>query len=192
MWQLLLGLVLFIGVHSMSIVALPLRDGLAAKNEIAWKALYGVVSLIGIVLVADAYSGIRHTAMVIYDAPDWLRYVAMVLLAPAFVLFPAPYFPGRIKAAAKHPQLLAVKLWALAHLLVNGTVADILLFGSFMAWAVADRISMKRRVARPLSGAPESGVNDAIVVVIGLVLYTVTLFWFHERLIGVDPFGTAP
>ena len=111
-----------------------------------------------------------------------------LLLLPVFVFFFAPYFPGRIKSALKHPQLVAVKLWAFAHLLVNGTLADVLLFGSFLAWAVTDRVSLKTRPERPLPGPGESASNDVIVVVLGLVLYVVFALWAHEWLIGVRPF----
>ena len=188
MRQLLLGLVLFFGMHSMSIVALPWRDKLAAKSELGWKSLYGVISLIGIVLMARGYADLRQVPTLLYVSPSWLRPVAAVLLLPTFVLFLAPYFPGRIKSAVKHPQLVAVKIWALAHLLVNGTLADMLLFGAFLLWAVADRISMKSRIARPIPGAPESRANDVVVVVVGLTLYAVTVFWLHEMLFGVRPF----
>lgn len=187
MLQLLVGLLLFIGMHSMSIVALPLRDRLAAKNELRWKAFYSVVSLIGIVLIARGYADLRQTPTLLYASPGWLRYVAGVLLLPTFVLFLAPYFPGRIQKVLKQPQLVAVKTWALTHLLVNGTLADVLLFGSFLLWAVADRISMKNRVARPIPGAPESNANDVILIVVGLALYAATYFWLHQMLLGVKP-----
>jgi uncharacterized membrane protein len=188
MRQLLLGLVLFFGMHSMSIAALPLRDKLAAKSELGWKSLYGVISLIGIVLMARGYADLRQVPTLLYVSPGWLRHVAAVLLLPTFVLFLAPYFPGRIKSAIKHPQLVAVIIWALAHLLVNGTLADMLLFGAFLLWAVADRISMKSRIARPIPGAPESRANDVVVVAVGLTLYAATVFWLHEMLFGVRPF----
>ena len=123
----------------------------------------------------------------LYVAPAWLYHVTAVLLLPVFVLFVAPYFPGRIRGATKHPQLIAVKLWATAHLLVNGTLADVLLFGSFLAWAVADRISLKRRPARAVPSAPESGMNDVIAIVLGLALYFAFAFWAHEALIGMRP-----
>lgn len=188
MEQLLLGIVLFFGIHSISIVALPLRDKLAAKSELGWKAAYAIVSLIGIVLIAKGYADLRQAPVLLYVSPNWLRYVSAVLLLPTFMFFVAPYFPGKIKTALKHPQLVAVKLWALAHLLVNGTLADVLLFGAFLLWAVANRISLKKREARPVPGAPESAVNDIIVVVLGLVLYAGTVFWLHEVAFGVVPF----
>ncbi len=189
MLELLIGIVLFFGMHSASIVALPLRDRIAARSEITWKAAYAIVSLLGIVLMVRGYADLRQTPTVLYVPPYWLRYVAALLMLPAFAFFIAPYFPGRIKTALKHPQLVAVKAWAAAHLLVNGTVADVLLFGSFLAWAVVDRISLKRRAPRPLPGAPESRANDIIVIVIGLLLYFVFSFWAHEALFGVRTFA---
>lgn len=189
MMSLLVGLVLFFGIHSVSIVAPPLRDRLAAKSDLGWKAFYSVISLIGIVLVVKGYGDLRETPTLLYESPVWLRHVAALLLLPVFVLFLAPYFPGKIKNAVGHPQLVAVKLWALAHLLVNGALADVLLFGAFLVWAVADRISMKGRAMRPLPGAPASKANDAIILAVGLALYAATAFWFHEILLGVRPFG---
>jgi uncharacterized membrane protein len=110
-------------------------------------------------------------------------------MLPVFPLLLAAYLPGRIKAAVKHPMLTATKAWALAHLLVNGTVADVLLFGAFLAWAVADRIAVGRRSApRRTPGAPPSGVNDVIAVIGGLALYVVFVVWAHQRFIGVPPF----
>ena len=189
MLQLLIGLVVFFGIHSVAIMALPLRDKMAAKSEMGWKALYTIASLIGIVLMVRGYAELRLTPTVLYVPPIGLRHVAAILMLPAFAFFIAPYFPGRIKTALKHPQLMAVKTWALAHLLVNGNLADVLLFGSFLIWAVVDRVSMKKRIARPLFGAPESKANDVIVVVVGLLLYVAFVMWGHEALIGIKPFA---
>jgi len=188
MEQLVVGLVLFFGMHSASIVALPLRDRLAAKSELGWKAAYAAVSLIGIVLVARGYADLRQAPTLLYVSPVWLRHVAAVCLLPIFVLLLAPYFPGRIKRVTRHPQLVAVMLWAAAHLLVNGTLADVLLFGSFLVWAVADLISMKNRPVRRVSVVPESAANDIALVVVGLVLYAAMIFWLHEVAFGVGPF----
>lgn len=189
MTQLLIGLVLFFGMHSFAIVAAPLRNRLAAKSEIGWKAFFSLVSIVGIVLIAKGYADLRLTPTYLYVLPLWMRHVAALLLLPAFILFLAPYFPGRIKSAFRQPQLIAVKTWAIAHLLVNGTLADVLLFGSFLAWAVADLLSMKHRATRPLLGAPPSSVNDPILLVAGLSLYAAFAFWLHEWLLGVSPFG---
>jgi uncharacterized membrane protein len=189
MLQLLFGIALFFGMHSVAVVALPLRDRMAAKSEMGWKALYAIASLIGIVLMVRGYAELRLTPTVLYVPPIGLRHVAAILMLPAFAFFIAPYFPGRIKTALKHPQLIAVKAWALAHLLVNGNLADVLLFGSFLIWAVVDRVSMKKRVARRLPGAPESKANDIIIVVVGLLLYVAFVMWGHEALIGMRPFA---
>lgn len=187
--QLLFGLALFLGVHSISIFAEGFRDRMAAKSEIGWKAIYSILSLAGLVLVARGYAEARLDPTVLYIPPMWLRHVAALLLLPVFILFYAPYFPGRIKTATKHPQLVAAKLWALSHLLVNGTLADVLLFGSFLAWAVVDRISLKRRTPRAVIGAPPKPWNDAILVVFGLVTYGVFVYWAHAALFGVAPFA---
>jgi uncharacterized membrane protein len=109
----------------------------------------------------------------------------MALMLPVFVLLFAAYLPGRIKATMKHPMLVAVKLWAVAHLLSNGMLADLLLFGGFLAWAVLDRISMKRRVQRPVPGAPPSRWNDVAALVLGLAAYGAFAAWLHPMLIGV-------
>lgn len=189
MLQLLLGIALFFGMHSVAIVALPLRDKLAASKGAAWQITYALLSLVGIILMVRGYADLRQTPSVLYVTPHWMRHVAALLMLPVFIFFIAPYFPGRIKTALKHPQLVAVKTWAIAHLLVNGMLADVLLFGSFLIWAVADRISMKRRTARPLPGAPESAMNDVIIVVVGLALYGAFAFYFHEMLFGIRPFA---
>lgn len=187
MLKLFLGMVLFFGIHSMSVVALPLRERLAARSELGWKGIYSLVSLAGLVLIALGYGETRLEPTVLYTSPAWLYMVVPVLLLPTFVLFLAPYFPGRISTRMKHPQLAAIKLWALAHLLVNGTVADVLLFGVFLLWAVVVRISFKRRPARAVPGAPPSGVNDLVAIVLGLGLYALFAFWLHQLWFGVDP-----
>ncbi|MBT8080390.1 MAG: NnrU family protein [Gammaproteobacteria bacterium] len=185
MTQLIAGLVTFFAPHSVSIFAVDWRDRMAATYGAGWKAAYAIVSLIGLVLVARGYAELRNTPTVLYVTPYWMRHVSAVLLLPVFVLFLASIFPGRIQTATKNPLLVATKLWALAHLLVNGTLADVLLFGSFLVWAVLDRISLKRRTPRAVPGAPASAANDVIVVVAGLALYAVTVVWAHAALFGV-------
>jgi len=188
MTLLLVGLVLFLGIHSVSIVAPAWRDAQAdGRGEAAWKGLYSLASAIGLGLLIYGYGLARQAPVVLYSPPAALRHVALLLLVPVFPLLLAAYLPGRIKTAAKHPMLLAVKFWALAHLLANGNLADVLLFGGFLAWAVADRISVKRRPVRPVPGAPASPINDVLALVGGLALYAVTLFGAHRWLIGVSP-----
>ena len=185
---LLIGLVLFLGLHSVSIVARPWRNAqIAQRGEGAWKGLYTVVSLIGFVLIVYGYGVARQSPVVLYTPPSWTRHLALLLMLPVFPLLLAAYLPGRIKAAAKHPMLLAVKFWATAHLIANGTLVDVLLFGAFLAWAVADRISLKRRPVRTVPGAPPGAANDAIALIGGLGLYAAFLLWGHQWLIGVSP-----
>ena len=189
MLQLLLGLVLFFGIHSVSVVALPLRDRLAAKSELGWKAFYSLISIIGLYLIIQGYADMKLNQTLLYVTPVWLKHLAALLLLPVFVLLFTPYFPGRISKAAKHPMLLAVKLWAVAHLLVNGSLSDVLLFGSFLVWAVVDRISMKSRPSRPVPGAPESQMNDIILIIGGGIVYVLIAGWGHKALFGIAPFG---
>jgi uncharacterized membrane protein len=184
----IVGLVLFLGLHTVSIVAPRWRNGQAAKlGEGPWKGLYSGVAAIGLGLLIYGYGVARQSPVVLYQPPNALRHLAPLLMVPVFPLLLAAYLPGRIKAMTKHPMLLATKLWATAHLLANGTLVDVLLFGAFLAWAVADRISMKRRPAGKVPGAPPGPHNDAIAVVAGLAIYVLFLFWVHRWLIGVSP-----
>lgn len=191
MTLLILGLVLFLGIHSVSIVAPAWRDAqVAQRGEGAWKGVYSLVSIASFVLLIYGYGLARQAPVMLYTAPTAMRHVALLLMLPFFPLLFAAYLPGRIKTAAKHPMLLAVKLWALAHLLANGTLHDVILFGAFLVWAVADRISVKRRsVARVVPSAPHSMLNDATAVIGGLAVYAVFVVWAHRWLIGVSPLG---
>jgi len=164
------------------------RDAQVVRlGERPWKGIYTVVSLAGFAMLVVGYGLARHSPVVLYVPPTWTRHVTALLMLPVFPLFLATYLPGRIKTAAKHPTLVSVKLWAVAHLIANGTLADVLLFGGFLAWAVADRISMKHRTQRPLPGAPAGPLNDVIAIVAGLVLYGVFVAWAHQWLFGVSP-----
>lgn len=183
---LLLGLVLFFGVHSISIVNDRWRNRMAERmGEWPWKGLYALVAVIGLVLIVWGYGLARQDFIVLYSPPVLLYPVAMLLLVPVFPLLLAAYLPGRIKTAVKHPMLVAIKLWAVAHLLVNGTLADVLLFGTFLVWAILDRISLKRRTQRPVPGIASGQANDLIAVVGGLALYAAFVFGLHRWLIGV-------
>jgi uncharacterized membrane protein len=186
---LIVGLVLFLGVHSVAIVAPALRARTIHRlGEGAWKGLYALVSLVGFVLICYGFGLARQAPVVLYSPPIWLRHVALFLMLPVFPLIIAAYLPGRIKTAAKHPMLAAVKLWAFAHLLANGLLADALLFGAFLAWAVVDRISLKRRsTPQLLRTAPRGPLNDVIAVVLGLAIYALLIGWAHVRLFGVSP-----
>ena len=186
---LIAGLVLFIGVHSVAIAAPSFRTRTIQRmGEGAWKGLYSLISLAGFVLICYGFGLARQAPVVLYSPPTWLRHLALLVMLPVFPLLIAAYLPGRIKTAAKHPMLAAVKFWAFAHLLANGSLADVLLFGGFLAWAVVDRISVKRRaMPQVLRTAPPGPWNDAIAVVLGLAVYALLIGWAHVRLFGVSP-----
>ncbi|MBM0107341.1 NnrU family protein [Steroidobacter sp. S1-65] len=189
MIYLVLGLVLFLGVHSVEIFSPGFRSRAVEKmGEGAYKGIYTLLSIVGFILLVWGYGVARQDPILVYAPPVWTRHLAALLLLPVFPLLFAAYLPGRIKAAVKHPMLAAVKLWAFAHLLANGMLADLLLFGGFLIWAVADLISVKRRpVVRPVPGPPPMRYNDLIAVVGGLAVYVIFVLWLHVRLIGVAP-----
>jgi uncharacterized membrane protein len=185
------GLILFLGIHSLSIVAPGWRAAQVVRlGEGPWKGLYAGLAAFGLGLLIYGYGVARQTPVVLYTPPAALRHLALLLMLPVFPLFIAAYFPGRIRSATKHPMLLAVKLWATAHLLANGTLADVLLFGGFLVWAVADRISIKRRPRGTAPGAPAHRWNDAIALVAGLALYAFFVLRVHWWLIGVSPMSS--
>ncbi|HEY0857247.1 MAG TPA: NnrU family protein [Albitalea sp.] len=189
MTWLVLGLVLFLGIHSVAIVAPGWRDvQVMQRGEKAWKGIYSVVAIAGFVMLIVGYGLARQSPVLLYNPPIWTRHLALLLMVPVFPLLFAAYLPGRIKSATKHPMLAAVKIWAFAHLLANGTLADVLLFGGFLAWAVVDRISLKRRPPRAIPGAPPRPLNDVIAVVGGLAVYAAFVMGLHRWLIGVPPF----
>lgn len=186
MTELLTGLVIFFGIHSISIVSDAWRNRIAARiGEWPWKGVYALIAFLGLYLIIHGYGIARLAPVVLYTPPDWLRLIAAALLVPVFPLLFAAYLPGRIRSTTRHPMLVATKLWATAHLLVNGTLADVLLFGAFLVWAVADRISLNHRTPRPVPAAPPTAVNDVIAILLGLALYAAFVFWLHLRLIGV-------
>ena len=188
--SLIAGLVVFFSVHSIAIVADGWRQRMIVRmGEWPWKGLYSVIAAVGLVLIIWGYALARQEPVVLYTPPAWMRYVAVALLIPVFPLLFATYLPGRIQSATRHPMLVATKLWAFSHLLANGTLADVLLFGAFLAWAVADRISLKHRAEPWVPRLPRTGANDVIAVVGGLGVYVAFTLWLHALLIGVSPLG---
>jgi uncharacterized membrane protein len=185
MLKLVAGMVIFFGVHSIRIVAPAWRDRMVGRlGAQGWKAIYSIASLAGFVLLVGGYAAARLEPVVVYQPPFWLRHVAMLVMLPVFPLLLSAYLPGRIKAAVKHPMLAATKAWAFAHLLANGMLADVLLFGGFLLWAIVDRISAGRRPqAAPATAGPVR--NDVIAIVAGLLVYGLFIGWAHGRLIGV-------
>lgn len=190
MLLLILGLVLFLGMHVVTMK----RDLRARMIERlgagGYKRLYSAVSIIGFVLLIYGY-GLQRAAgyTVVWEPPVWTRHLALLLNLPIFILLAFGKRPSWLLSRVKHPMLLAVKIWATAHLLANGDLGSMLLFGSFLAWAVMARISIKRRpeeIARSAAmGGVAFGRSDAVAIVVGLAAYVVFAFWLHPLLIGV-------
>lgn len=186
---LVLGLVVFLGTHAFS-MAQGARASLIAKTgEGAYKGLYSLLSFAGIALIAVGYGQYRASGYIpVWEPPVWTSHLALLLVLISFIFVAAAYLPGHIKYRLKHPMLAGVKVWAFAHLLANGDLGSILLFGSILAWAVVARISVKRRdVAAQHGGvAPPAGWrNDLIAVAVGTAAYVAFVFWLHPLLIGV-------
>ena len=196
MIALLVGLFLFLGVHSTRIVADEWRSAqIARRGEGAWKGLYSVVSVVGLALIVWGYALARRQPMLLWDPPAWTRYAAALLTLLSFVLLAAAYVPGNaLKASLGHPMLLGVKSWALAHLIANGTLADVLLFGSFLLWAVlCFRAARRRDRAVEPGGSPSrvAGTAGATIgaIAAGIGAWVVFAFWAHGWLFGVTPLG---
>lgn len=192
MTLLLLGLVLFLGVHSTRIVADDWRSATIARvGEKPWKGVYTLLSIAGFVLLVIGYGAARQSPVVLYTPPVWTRHLAALLTIPAFVLLVAAYVPGNaIKRAVGHPMVAGVKIWAFAHLLANGTLADVLLFGSFLVWAVLSFIAARRRDRAAGTVYPVgAGSRTLITIAVGTLAWAVFAFALHRPLIGVAPFG---
>jgi uncharacterized membrane protein len=190
---MILGLLVFLGSH-VFVSMRPQRAAVVARlGELAYKGLFSLVSLIGIILIGWGFARYRQMGYIdIWSPPPWTRHVTLVLVWPAIICVVAAYIPGDIKRTLKHPMLVGVKLWAVAHLVSNGDLGSIILFGSILAWAVYDRISLKRRTDAPAPAVVTGGGyrNDFIVVVVGTLIYFVLGFWFHPWVIGVPVFGS--
>ncbi|MCJ7528911.1 MAG: NnrU family protein [Methyloceanibacter sp.] len=187
MTLLIIGIVVFLGIHVLPTIA-GLRDRLVSRfGENGYKIFFSLLSIAGFALLVYGFA--KAPVIQVWSPPPWTRWVAIVLMLPAFIFLVAAYVPGRIKETLKHPFLVAIKTWALAHLIANGDLASIILFGSFLAYAVYDRITLKRRKPTSLIGVPGTGGprNDLIAVVLGVVLYVVFLVWLHPLLIGTAP-----
>lgn len=188
---LVAGLLIFLGTHSIRIFAPAWRDArIAELGASAWKAGYSVASLLGFGLLIWGYALARSEPLALWAPPLWTRHLAALLTLPAFVLLAAAYVPGtHIKALLGHPMVLGVKLWAFSHLIANGTLADVLLFGGFLLWAIVDYASLRRRDrAGGISYAATAWSRDAIVLIAGTVAWAVFARFLHGPLIGVQPF----
>jgi uncharacterized membrane protein len=188
---LLLGLLLFLGIHSVRIFAPDWRRArIASMGLNKWKGLYSAASLVGLVLIVWGYALARPEAALVYEPPVWMKHVTLTLMLFAFVFWAVSQLPaGRIKAWVRHPLLLAVKIWAVAHLLANGDAASLTLFLGIIAWAVIDRISIKRREAAGERAEIVAGpvTNDLIAVAVGVAVYGLFVWKAHEWLFGVSP-----
>ncbi len=190
MLLLILGLVLFLGLHLLPVfpgIRTALRQKLGTGG---YRGLFSLLALAGLVLIVVGYGDARSEGpVVLYDPPFFLRHLVMLLMLPVFILFAASGPPGHIKRIVKHPQILAVKIWAFSHLLANGDLPSVLLFGSFLAWGILGRISMKKRDrlagATPPSAADVKISADVIAVVAGLAIYGLFVWKLHTWLIGV-------
>ena len=187
----IIGLVLFLGAH----VFVTMRDrraGLIAKLGAGpYRGLFVLVSLVGVVLAGYGFAEYRAAGFImVWYPPAWTRHIVEALMWPASIMVVAAYIPGNIKRVLKHPMLVGVKTWAFAHLCANGDLGGMILFGAVLAWAVYDRITLKRR-SDP--GAPSipvgGGMNDIIAVVVGTIVYLALGFVFHPVVIGVPAFG---
>ncbi len=193
MTALVLGLVLFLGIHSTRIVAEgPRRAFIAERGAGAWKGLYTVLSLAGFALLVWGYGQARQQPVVLWGAPPvWTKHIAALLTLIAFMLVTAAYVPGNgIKARLHHPMTLGVKVWAFAHLIANNTLADVLLFGGFLVWSIVLFASARQRDrAAGKTYPPGTASRSVLSVVVGVALWAVFAFWAHGALIGVRPFG---
>jgi uncharacterized membrane protein len=188
----ILGLLIFLGTH----VFVSMRDRRAALvariGEGPYRGLFSLVSIVGIVLIGYGFATYRAAGpIMLWYPPGWTRHIVIALMWPASILVAAAYIPGNIKRVLKHPMLVGVKTWAFAHLCANGDLGGIVLFGSVLAWAVYDRITLKRRKDAGAPPIPVGGArNDIIAIVIGTIIYLALGFVFHPIVIGVPAFGT--
>lgn len=192
MTMLIAGLLIFLGVHSVRIVAEPLRTRLQGQlGEMGFKGVYSVLSVVGFALIVYGYAAARLEPVVLWTTPAWTRHLAALLTLPAFVLLVAAYVPGNsLKARLRHPMVLGVKVWALSHLIANNQLADLLLFGGFLAWALLSYRAARGR-DRQAGAVATSGrlVPTLVTVVVGLAAWAGFAFWAHAAWIGIRPFG---
>jgi uncharacterized membrane protein len=187
---MIIGLALFLGTHTVTTMRGQREALIARVGERAYKGVYSLASLIGIILIVYGFARYRAEGIIdIWHPPRWLYFLNNILLWPACVCVAAAYVPGDIKRVLKHPMLVGIKLWAFGHLLANGDLGGIILFGSFLAWAVYDRLTLKYRTD---PGAPDLGLGgrdcDTVAVIVGTLLYLVLGFWFHPYVVGVPAF----
>ena len=185
------GLVVFLGAHTLTTQRALRARVIASMGEGTYKIVYSVVSAVGLALIVWGFARYRATGWIdVWQPPVAMKHITVALMLPAVILVAASYVRGRIYTTLKHPMLAGIKLWALAHLLANGDLGSIILFGSFLAWAVFDRISLKRRGDAGGPPIPVGGAtNDLIAVAVGVIAYLALAFAFHPAVIGVPVIG---
>lgn len=191
LWVMIAGLVVFLGAHTFTTQRDARARMIASTGEGTYKIVYSLVSAIGLALIVWGFARYRATGWIdVWQPPVAMKHITTALMLPAVILVVASYIRGRIYTTLKHPMLAGIKLWAAAHLLANGDLGSIILFGAFLAWAVFDRISLKRRSDPGGPPIPVGGAtNDLIAVAVGVVAYLALAFAFHPAVIGVPVIG---
>jgi uncharacterized membrane protein len=192
MTVLVLGLLIFLGAHSIRIFAADWREArIAQMGEKRWKSTYSIASVVGLVLIIWGYAIARREPVLLWAPPIWAPHLAALLTLTAFILFPAAHMPGNhFKSVLKHPMVLGVGLWAFAHLVANGTLNAVVLFGAFLVWAIADFIAARRRDRAAHIEYPAGTLSrDLMAVVAGAIAWAIFAFFLHGWLIGVKPLG---
>ena len=186
----ILGLVIFLGAHVFVTMRNERAVLVARFGEWPYRGLFSLVSIVGIVLIAYGFASYRAAGFIIvWNPPAWTRHIVEALMWPASIMIVAAYIPGNIKRVLKHPMLAGVKTWAFAHLCANGDLGGIILFASVLAWAVYDRITLKRRSDAGAPPIPVGGaINDLIAIIVGTIVYFALGFVFHPVVIGVPAF----
>lgn len=193
MTLLILGLVVFLAIHSVRMFADTWRSNfISTRGATAFKGLYSIVSLLGLVLIVIGYGQTRTDPVFLWHPPLFMAHIAALLMLVAFILLAAANVPGnRIKAAVGHPMVLGVKVWAFSHLLANGRLGDVVLFGAFLVWAIGNYVSSRKRDRREgiIRQVSPGIVKDAVTVTAGILAWVIFALWVHLWLIGVSPFG---
>jgi uncharacterized membrane protein len=187
---LILGLVVLLGAHVFVTFREARASVMARLGQNSYRALFSIIAIIGLALISWGYGEYRaHELVQVWSPPTFMRHITVGLMFFAVIFFTAAFVPSHIKAWLKHPMLNSVKTWALAHLLVNGDLGSIILFGAFLAWGSYARVAAKRRGDRGFTTPPAGWSNDVIVVVLGIVIYFLLGYYFHPYVINVPVFG---
>ncbi len=192
MTLLVAGLILFVVVHSLRIFADDWRSQMVARlGPMAWKGLISVASLVGIIMMSKGYAAARAAPVVLWQLPVWLSHLVSLLTLAAFILFVAAYIPkNKIKSQLGHPMVISVKIWAFSHLLANGSLADLVLFGGLLAWAVMSFRAARQRDRRDGVVRPAGAMGPTLAAVaVGGAIWAWFAFYGHAWLIGGQPFA---